>query len=121
VWDQSCNDGGCITLDHHIFDQPTNKWCKAQSRSQLFLRLSAGVQRADYEHFGFKFCSLPTRAFVSAMADTGCQSCLAGFKVIKKLGLSMKDLIPVSLKMHAADNHYIKILGATILRLSGKD
>ncbi len=36
---------------------------------------------------------------------------------VKKLGLSTKDLIPVALKMHAADNHDIRILGATILRL----
>ena len=36
--------------------------------------------------------------------------CLAGFKVVKKLpGLSTKDLIPVTLKMHAADNRDIKI------------
>ena len=55
------------------------------------------------------------------MADTGCQSCLAGLKIVKKLGLSTRDLIPVSMKMHAADNHNIRILGATILRLSGKN
>ena len=40
---------------------------------------------------------------------------------MEKLGLSTKDLIPVNLKMHAADNHNICILGATILRLSGKN
>ena len=55
------------------------------------------------------------------MADTGCQSCLAGLKIVKKLGLSTRDLIPVDIKMHAADNHDIRILGAAILRLSGKN
>lgn len=55
------------------------------------------------------------------MADTSCQSSLAGSEVIKKLGLTTKDLIPVHLKMHAADNRDINIVGATILRLSGKD
>ena len=58
---------------------------------------------------------------MAAMADTGCQSCLAGLKIVKKLGLSIKDLIRVDMKMHAADNHDIRILGATILRLSGKN
>lgn len=53
------------------------------------------INGEDYEHFGFKLHAPSTRAFVSAMADTGCQSCLAGFKVVKKLGLSTKDLIPV--------------------------
>ena len=53
------------------------------------------------------------------MADTGCQSCLAGIKIAHRLGLNEGNLIPVTLKMHAANNRNIKILGATILRFSG--
>ena len=55
------------------------------------------------------------------MADTGCQSCLAGSKPIEKLRLSSKDFVPVNMQMHSADNRDILILGAIILRLSGKD
>ncbi|VDI39664.1 Hypothetical predicted protein [Mytilus galloprovincialis] len=58
---------------------------------------------------------------ISAMADTGCQSCLAGIKVIHRLGINQTELIPVNMKMHAANNKGITILGATILRISGKD
>lgn len=54
------------------------------------------------------------------MADTGCQSCLASMKVIRRLGLHEDDLIPVTMRMHAANNNGIKILGAVILRFSGK-
>ena len=123
IFDTLCEitlQGGrnCITLDHHVFNQSANEWRKRQSKSQPFVRLSASVHREDYEHFGFNIHTPPTQAFVSAMADTGCQSCLVGFKVVKKLGLSTKDL---NLRMHAADNHDIQLLGATILRLSGKD
>ena len=53
------------------------------------------------------------------MADTGCQSCLAGIKIIYRLGLKRQDLIPVTLKMHAANNKGIVILGAVIMRFSG--
>ena len=53
------------------------------------------------------------------MADTGCQSCLAGLKV-KKLVVSVRDLIPVNIKMQVANNDNIRILGAALLRLSGK-
>ena len=53
------------------------------------------------------------------MADTGCQSCLAGSNIVKILRLSPKDLIPVTLKMHAANSNNIAILGAAIIRLSG--
>lgn len=55
------------------------------------------------------------------MTDTGCQSCLAGLTVVKKLDVSVRDLIPVNIKMQAANNDNIRILGATILRLSGKN
>lgn len=53
------------------------------------------------------------------MADTGCQS-LAGVKVMKHLGISSHDLIPVTMKRHAANDHGINIIGAIILRFSGK-
>ena len=53
------------------------------------------------------------------MADTGCQSCLAGIKIAHRLGLNERILIPVTLKMHAANNRNIKILGATIIHFSG--
>ena len=55
------------------------------------------------------------------MADTGCQSCLAGIRVIHRLGLRKADLIPVTMRMNAANQKGITILGAAILRFSGKD
>ena len=55
------------------------------------------------------------------MADTCCQSCLAGIKILHKIGLKQSDLIPVNMKRHAANNKDIVILGAIIVRLSGKD
>ncbi len=55
------------------------------------------------------------------MADTGCQSCLASFSMIQRLGIKKSDLMPVTLKMHAANSKDINILGAVILCFSGKD
>ena len=54
------------------------------------------------------------------MADTGCQSCLASIQVIRRLGLSERDLIPVTMQMHAVNNNGINIMGAVILRFSGR-
>ena len=53
------------------------------------------------------------------MADTGCQSCLASLSIVRRLGLSEADLIPVTTRMHAANNSGIRILGAIILRFTG--
>ena len=53
------------------------------------------------------------------MADTSCQSSLIGFKQIQRLGLTKRDLINVNVRIHAANNQAIKILGAAILRITG--
>ena len=60
-------------------------------------------------------------ATISAIADTGCQSCLAGKNNLPKLGLKAADLIPVTTKMRSAGNDSITILGAIFLRISGTD
>ncbi|KAK3875216.1 hypothetical protein Pcinc_011499 [Petrolisthes cinctipes] len=54
------------------------------------------------------------------MADTGCQSCLASSKMIHELGLNKHHLIPVTMKMTAADNHSINIIGALVLHITDK-
>ena len=58
---------------------------------------------------------------ITVLADTGCQSCLAGTNLIHKLGLTTSNLIPVKTKMHSANNEGIKLLGAILLNLSGSD
>ena len=97
------------SLAHHVFDKFTKEWLRRRSRSQPYVRLQMSIQREDYDHFGFPLRVPQARSFVSAMADTGCQSCLAGLKVVKKLGVSVRDLIPVDIKMQAANNDNIRI------------
>ena len=41
------------------------------------------------------------------MADTGCQSCLAGLKVVKKL-ISVKDIIPVNIKIDGSGRQTLR-------------
>ena len=112
-----------LTLDHHLHDQLCNTWRKRPSRPQPFLNLTVRIVDDDYYDLGF----LPiinanhTPINLPVMADTGCQSCLAGFGCIQRLELTKKDLIPVKMQMHAANNKSINILGAIIIRISGKN
>ena len=55
----------------------------------------------------------------SATADNGCQSCLAATDLLSLLGLSQKNLIPVTMKMSAANNLGITIIGALPIRITG--
>ena len=106
-----------IYLDHNVYDNLNNAWSKKSSQPQLYVNVSVETKVEDYKSLGYasNFPSKPREITVSAMADTGCQSCLAGIKIAHRLGLNERILIPVTLKMHAANNRNIKILGATVL------
>ena len=61
----------------------------------------------------------PTKAaLVSIVADTGCQSCLAGTNLLFKLGLNVRHLSKTRLQMTAANGNNLDIIGAIALRLS---
>ena len=107
-----------ITMGHHLYDHLSDTWIKKLSKPQPFIRVTISAHNEDYDNFGVEYSSRTKSAVVSAMAYTGCQSCLAGMKVITKLGLKQADLIPVTLKMHAANGNGINILGADILRIT---
>lgn len=110
-----------LTLDHHLYDQLSDCWKRLASKPQPFIKLSVTAMPADYDTLGLLLHARPKTVSLPVMADTGCQSCLASIKMINCLGLSTADLIPVTMRMHAANNGGINILGAAILRFAGKD
>lgn len=86
-----------ISLDHHLYNHLSNRWVRKASKPQPFITLTTTVNPAHYTALGYKpITSQPKTIRLSAMADTGCQSCLASMKVIHRLGLRDTDLIPVT-------------------------
>lgn len=112
---------GQSTAGHHRHNRLTNNWVEQPSKPQPFLNLSVRIVDEDYQQLGFQpiINSNPKAITLRALADTGCQSCLAGFQCIQRLGLTTHDLIPVKIKMHTANDQPINILGAVIIRISG--
>jgi hypothetical protein len=110
-----------LTLDHHQYDELSDCWKRLASKPQPFIKLSVSATQEDYDTFGLTLNARTKNVFLPVMADTGCQSCLASIKMINSLGLTTADLIPVTMRMHAANNGGINILGAAILRFAGKD
>ena len=108
-----------ITLDHHLYNNLSDRWTRQASRPQPYIRLTLSVKADDYADLGFELQANTKPLTSSVMADTGCQSCLAGIQVIQHLGLTRAALIPVTMKMNAANEEGINILGAAILRFTG--
>ncbi len=108
-----------ITLDHYLYNNICDEWRRHASQKQPFINLTVSIKPDDYTALGYQLDASPQTSSLPVMADTGCQSCLAGIDVLKQIGLLKKDLIPVEMQMHAANNNSIAILGAAILRFSG--
>ena len=93
-------------LQHHIYDDLQECWRKENSKPQPYITLAAATRAEDYEALGFgKLHHCTAEANLQVMADTGCQSSLAGIKALQRLKIKKENLIPVTLKMNAANNY----------------
>ena len=105
------------TLPHQSWDPTTQRWTQRRSPPQPVIRVSVSTNREDYRVHGHTLRVEQHHLATTAMADTGCQSCLAGPLLLKDLNLVEADLIPASLVMSSASGNNLPILGATLLRI----
>ena len=106
-------------LEHHIYDPVTESWNKRASAPQPTVEIKVQALPSDAKDLGIENLKSPTkRITTSAIADTGCQSCLAGKSLLQELGLNTSHLTPTSMKMRAANQNSIGILGAIALRIT---
>ncbi len=108
-----------IVLDHHIFLSKEG-WKKAESMAHPTLRLRLTTEKKDYKVFGGQYPDI-SPSWVSAVTDTGAQSCLWSLEDFYRCGFRDCDLIPVRRSMVAANSEEINIVGAVFIRLSGTD
>ena len=107
-----------------MYDNLTNTWKKGQSKPQPTINLQITALAADFSDHGqpqMKMDASIKPITFPVLADTGCQSCLAGRNLLNSLGLTTKDVIPVKTKMRNASSEHIKLLGAIFLNLTGTD
>ena len=110
-----------VSLDHHVYNKFCEAWERRASDPQPFVDVTIHAVPSDTQSLCFHTSlSAPTRPVTfPAMADTGCQSCLAGMELLTKMGLDRRHLLPVKMKMTAANHGTINIVGALALRISG--
>lgn len=107
-------------LEHHMYDDETKCWRRHPSQPQPSIELELSIVPADYSGLGLECPARPTSITQQVIADTGCQSCLAGTDLLRRLGIREDELVPTSMRMHAANGNPIELRGAVILRISGK-
>ena len=115
-------DDNLPTLDHHIFDKKLKTWVKKPSQPQPFLNLDISIHPEDYDALRLpRMVSKRVTARLSVLADTGCQSMLISYKLLRKIGIYEKHLIPASMRMNTATCGLIDIIGCVVMRFVGTD
>ena len=99
-------------LEHCIYDPSHDTWLMTTSPVQPHYP-------CDTRALGLQTpLRRPTKAaLVSVVADTGCQSCLAGTNLLFKLGHNMRHVSKARLQITAANGNNLDIIGAIVLRL----
>ena len=117
----SLSNNNSIKLDHHIYNSLCDTWDRRNSDPQPCISISVLAVPSDSANLGVTpLFNAPTKSVrYDAMADTGCQSSLAGLELLNTLGLKPSQIIPVHMKMKAANDNNIEILGALPLRITG--
>ena len=101
-----------VNLFHHIFT--AGQWKTTRFQDHPRVNLTVSTNEADYLAFGRK--NTPIKPFiVSAMVDSGAQSCLWSLKDFLSAGFAESDLLQVSVDLVAANRSPINVAGAIIL------
>lgn len=111
---------GQLVMEHHLYDSLRDTWERGPSAPQPTVPVFVSHLPCDSRALNLDTTlRRPTSSpLVYAIADTGCQSCLAGTSLLRHLGLGTQHLTPVQLKMAAVNNDPIHIIGALPLRIS---
>ena len=124
VFDQLCSLSDplqSLELDHHVYNDLTRAWDRRASDPHPLISVHIRAFPSDVRALRktSRFTRPTPVVECPALADTGCQSCLASTSLLRRLGLTNYHLIPVTMKMNAANQQGIKIVGALALRIAG--
>ena len=111
---------GQLVMEHHQYNSIRDTWERGPSAPQPTVPVFVSHLPCDARALGLDtVLRRPTHSpLVYAIADTGCQSCLAGTSLLRHLGLKTHHLPPVLMKMAEVNNDPINIIGALSLRIS---
>ncbi len=76
------------TLKHQTWDQASHTWSQKRSPPQPNITVTISAREEDFRAHGHTLARETHHLATTAMADTGCQSCLAGPSLMSSLHLS---------------------------------
>ena len=114
---------GVITSLSHMGINAFGKWAKACIVDHPEVLVNISPELSGYKELNLmgKLPSYIHDISCKALVDTGAQMVVLGLNTVHKMGLKQENLVPVGLKIKAANTGGLNLLGGVLVRISGKD
>ena len=104
-------------LSHHAVDM-FGKWVARKPEPQPSVTVTVSVSQKGYKEVNIPAPRKPRNVACSALPDTGAQMVVAGLDLVHKLGVTKKELFPVSSGIKAANDEGLKLIGGLLITVS---
>merc|ERR1711989_125743 len=98
------------------------RWARAKVEDHPEVFVSIEADKSGYDQLAKKVALKPERLKVfnsPGLVDSGAQMVVIGKKHLYGMGLTKKDLVPVNMKISAANSGGLKLLGGVFLKIFG--
>ena len=104
-------------LSHHAADEFGN-WAARRAEPQPAVTVSVSVCSEGYEQVGIPAPRKPRTVTSTALPDTGAQMVVAGMDLVHKMGITKRELFPVTNGIRAANSEGLKLIGGLLINVS---
>lgn len=114
------NNKKTIKMSHREYTE-IDGWVTNKDNKHPLITVGIEVSEVDFMNFGYQLSTKPLHSVSRiAIADTGAMTMVAGKELVAGLGLTISDLIPVSIELSAANNSKLRILGGMFITVWGR-
>ena len=114
------NQNQSINISHQEYNE-IDGWVTNKNKKHPLISVKIEVSVDDFTSFGLTLNKTKLQPVSRiAVADTGAMTMVAGEELVAALGLTESDLIPVSIKLSAANNSKLQILGGIFIKVCGR-
>ena len=108
------------TLPHHTYDM-FRGWTQRTPESHPAVSVTMSLCSSAYEELALPMPSLTDRKLkMHSLPDTGAQMVVAGPPQLHKMGITKRELIPLSGGVNTADNAGLGLLGGVLVNITGQ-
>ena len=104
-------------LSHHAVNEFGN-WVTRRPEPQPSVSVSVSVCQDGYRQVEMPAPRNHRTITTTALPDTGAQMVVAGMDLVHKLGVTKKEMFPVSCRIKAANSEGLKLIGGLLITIS---